>query len=106
MPYWVFQGRQATIAETYCVSRGIAGNSCQGSCFLKHSLEQQEREHGQSPLIQLQENELVFIEAQAMFTASESFCDRPMPPQRNEMVLEQMAIHPDTPPPWLRVRLS
>ncbi|MFN8395826.1 MAG: hypothetical protein U0176_14415 [Bacteroidia bacterium] len=100
MPYWVFQARQANIAETYCVSRGIEGNSCQGSCFLKHTLEEQEREHGRAPLLQLEENELVYIETGQTKTPPLMNRGMEMPPISNDWILEQMVANPDTPPPW------
>lgn len=100
MPYWVFQARQSTIAEDYCVSRGIQGNSCQGSCFLKLTLEEQEREHGRAPLLQLHDNELVFMEAWPPKASPVMKWGMETPPLSNDWILEQMVANPDTPPPW------
>lgn len=106
MPQWVFQVRQASIAESYCVSRGISGNSCQGSCFLKQALEDQERESGRSPLLQLAENELVFIEvADAELPMSAPTQYNP-PSHTNDLIVQQLATGPDSPPPWRRNRLG
>lgn len=100
MPYWVFQARQGIIAETYCMSRGIEGNSCQGSCFLRHSLQQQETENGQAPLIDLQENELEFL--QGLTENLEVNVNRTVFPihHRNDAMMKQLSMNPDSPPPW------